>query len=227
MLKLLTLWAAGLALGISMVSFSTAMDAYGLAYLASIRYEYEHFGSLPYERGSQHYNVSIKAPEPEAPSFRPSTPLPPGEWGVVVRVVDGDTIVVRTQAPLDQSLRLIGIDTPETVHPRKPVQCYGPEASEWLSTRLPPGTQIFIGYEPKLPGGFGRTAAYIFLPVMDNENPDGTTGMVAMLVNAKLLYEGYAHVVTKWKFRYLDLFVEAERLAKEAGRGLWTACKEI
>ncbi len=227
MFKIITIWMSSLALGISLMSFDTALKAHGLAYLTNLHQQYESFGTLPYPRDDRPYNIAIRSPESMAPSWKPSTPLPPGEWAVMVRVVDGDTIVVRTQAPLKQTLRLIGLDTPETVHPRKPVQCYGPEASEWLSTRLPPGTQIWIGYEPRLQGGFGRTAAYIFLPVMDNENPDGTTGVTAELVNVKLLYEGYARVVTKWKFRYRDLFVEAERLAKEAGRGLWTACKEI
>lgn len=227
MLKLITLWAAGLALGISMVSCETASKAYSLAYLTSLHQQYEHYGILPYDRGAQHYNVAIKSPVSEAPSFQLKIPTPPVKAAVVVRVIDGDTIIVRTRAPLDERLRLIGLDTPETVHPRKPVECYGPEASAWLSALLPAGTQVYVGYEPGLLGGFGRTAAYVFLPEFSYEKPDGTTGVSTVLVNAKLLYEGYGHVVTKWKFRYLELFVEAERLAKAAGRGLWTACKEV
>ena len=66
---------------------------------------------------------------------------------IVLRVVDGDTIVVDLGDGEKTKVRLIGVDTPETVHPRKPVECYGPEASAFLKQLLPPGSTVFLSYE--------------------------------------------------------------------------------
>lgn len=153
-------------------------------------------------------------------------PAPAFQMATVIRVVDGDTIKVRLNALEERSVRLIGVDTPETVHPRRPVECFGPEASEYLTELLPPGKQVLLGYEGKIADAYGRLVAYVWLPWISHKNPDGSTSFKAVLLNVKLVYEGYGRAYTKYPFEYKNLFVEAERQAKEARRGLWSACPE-
>ena len=79
--------------------------------------------------------------------------LGPGE-AVVKRVIDGDTIVVHLGGR-DERVRLIGIDTPETVDPRKPVQCFGKEASKRMGELLPVGTQVTLERDAELRDRYG------------------------------------------------------------------------
>ena len=125
----------------------------------------------------------------------------------VVRVVDGDTVVV---AP-DTTVRLIGIDTPETVDPRKPVQCFGREASAYAHLLLD-GHSVWLEYDPTQGrlDKYGRTLAYVWLP-------DGR------LFNEVMIADGYAHEYTyDLPYRYQDTFIAAERAAREGERGLWS-----
>ena len=117
------------------------------------------------------------APEPGLPSSEPE-PVPVVR---VVRVVDGDTVVLR-MAGKDTTVRLIGVDMPETVHPSKPVEAYGKEASE--STRnLLLGESVRVQYEPgpSRLDKYGRTLAYLY------RAPDG------LFVNAEIVRHGYGH----------------------------------
>jgi micrococcal nuclease len=125
----------------------------------------------------------------------------------VVRVVDGDTVVV---AP-DTTVRLIGIDTPETVDPRKPVQCFGREASAYAHLLLD-GHFVWLEYDPTQGrlDKYGRTLAYVWMP-------DGR------LFNEVMIADGYAHEYTyDLPYRYQDTFIAAERTARESERGLWS-----
>jgi len=128
---------------------------------------------------------------------------------LVVRVIDGDTIDVETEDGV-QRVRLIGIDTPETVDPRKPVQCFGKEASA-KAKELLEGEKVMLeaDFSQDERDKYDRLLRYVFLP--DGRNFD--------LV---LIEEGYAREYTyNTPYKYQQEFKEAERIAQENKRGLW------
>ena len=122
----------------------------------------------------------------------------------VLRVVDGDTIVVDILG----KIRLIGMDTPETVDPRRPVQYYGKEASD-ATTRMALGRLVRVERDVEERDQYGRLLAYIWLP-------DGK------MLNAELVRQGYARVYTfPPNVKYEATFVRLERDARNHDRGLW------
>lgn len=137
------------------------------------------------------------------PDFTSATAYP------VVRVVDGDTIKVQIDDE-DVTVRICGVDTPETVHPRKPVEHYGREASRFLSNLLT-GESVYLLHDPDQPAKdrFGRIVAYVF------RAPDG------LFVDVEIIRQGYGHVYTKKPSQYMGLFRYYQRAAREARRGLW------
>ncbi len=122
---------------------------------------------------------------------------------VVERVVDGGAIIVRDIG----RVRLIGVDTPETVHPGRPVEFFGKEASTF-TRRLIDGKRVRLEYDQQRTDRYRRTLAYVHLP-------DGT------FVNAEIIRRGYGHAYTRFPFKHLDQFRRLERDARRAGRGLW------
>ncbi len=137
--------------------------------------------------------------------------LGPGE-AVVKRVVDGDTIVVHLGGR-DERVRLIGIDTPETVDPRKPVQCFGKEASAHTHDLLPPGTVVRLERDVEAHDRYDRLLAYVY------RVSDG------VFVNLALARDGYAQMLTiPPNVAYVDQFRAAVADARRAGRGLWSSC---
>ncbi len=141
---------------------------------------------------------------------------PRGEWVLVTDVIDGDTISVG-RGWRSITVRLIGIDTPETVHPEKPVEFFGHEASEFTKRQLE-REKVHLEFEPFTQyGDYGRLLAYVFLS-------DGT------FFNAELVKQGYARVFGRDRFQYYKKFRHYEREARIAGVGLWAGkdiCKEI
>lgn len=134
-----------------------------------------------------------------------------GELRQVVRVVDGDTLIV---AP-NEKIRLIGVDAPETVHPKKAVQCFGKDAKAFARSWLE-GRTIRLSFDERYTrqrhkDKFGRTLAYVYLD-------DGR------MLNAELIRQGYAHAYPRFPFRYLAEFRELERDARRLGAGLWSSC---
>ena len=130
----------------------------------------------------------------------------------VERVVDGDTIVVDL-ASGRETVRLIGIDTPESVDPRQPVECFGKEASARTSTLLPAGTRVRLVRDVEPRDRYDRLLAYVY------RLPD------ELFVNLVLVDDGYAVPLTyPPNVAHTDEFVEAAAEAREAGRGLWSAC---
>ncbi len=127
------------------------------------------------------------------------------EAQVVERVIDGDTIIVVGVG----RVRLIGVDTPETVDPRRPVEFFGREASAFTK-RMLEGRTVRLEYDRERTDRYGRTLAYIYLP-------DGT------LANAEIVRRGYGHAYTRFPFKHLDRFRALEREARNAARGLWAA----
>jgi micrococcal nuclease len=96
--------------------------------------------------------------------------------GTVVRVVDGDTLVVSINNG-DHTIRLLNVDTPETKDPNQPVECLGPEATKYLEGLLPKGTQVRLEFDAERHDKYGRTLAGVF-------TQDGS------LVNAKIAQQG-------------------------------------
>jgi micrococcal nuclease len=128
---------------------------------------------------------------------------------LVTRVVDGDTAHVEIDGE-DVTVRFIGIDTPESVAPDQPVECFGPEASAYTEGRLE-GKRVRLEYDVEREDRYGRTLAYVWL---GDE-----------LFNETLVRQGYALVTTfPPDVRYVDRFAAAQRDAREHGRGLWQAC---
>lgn len=132
-----------------------------------------------------------------------------GAEATVERVVDGDTIVLAG----GERVRLIGIDTPESKDPRKPVQCFAEEASAHTTGLIPPGTPVRLEYDVERRDRHGRTLAYVY------RDSDG------LFVNAALLEDGYAQLLTvPPNVAHVDALRDLQTAAREAGRGLWSAC---
>jgi micrococcal nuclease len=134
-----------------------------------------------------------------------------GELRKVVRVVDGDTIVVSP----NERVRLIGVNTPETKHPKKPIECFGKEASQFTRDAVD-GKTIRLVMDPvntkrRHKDHFGRTLAYAYLE-------DGT------MLNRELIRRGYAPAEIRFPFRYLAEFRELEHQALTQTVGLWSSC---
>ena len=138
--------------------------------------------------------------------------------GVVVRVVDGDTAVVRVDGQ-DRRVRMLGVDTPETVHPNKPVQFYGKEASNFTKEALN-GRQVWLEYDQNPQDRYNRHLAYVWL-----KNP-GTINEASIregMFNARLLLGGYGKVmIIKPNKRYEELFKKFQEEAKSARLGVWS-----
>jgi micrococcal nuclease len=127
----------------------------------------------------------------------------------VVRVIDGDTIQVDVDGELER-VRYIGMDTPETVHPRKPVECFGKEASA-RNAALVGDKKVRLERDVTDRDRYGRLLRYVWV--------DDT------FVNLELVREGYAMVSTyPPDVEHTDAFVAAQREAREANRGLWRSC---
>lgn len=131
---------------------------------------------------------------------------------IVDRVVDGDTIIVDIKGERER-VRLIGIDTPETHRPDTPVQCYGPEAADYVAQLLPSGTAVNLERDVETRDDFGRLLAYV------TRVSDG------MFVNLEMAKAGYAKSLrVKPNTTFADVISEAVRDAQRHGRGLWGAC---
>lgn len=133
----------------------------------------------------------------------------------VVRVVDGDTIVVRV-ADKNERVRLIGIDTPESVKPNTPVQCFALEASARTKALLPVGAPVKLVRDVDLRDRYGRLLAYVYRAA------DG------LFVNLSLARDGYAVAYTyPPNVAHTGEFVAAAGEARDAGRGLWGRCSSV
>jgi micrococcal nuclease len=130
----------------------------------------------------------------------------------VVGHIDGDTIRVRIANPPKElktveTIRMLGIDTPETVHPNKPVEYFGMEASAFTKARLL-GKQVYLAFDWDLRDHYGRLLAYVY--TQDRR-----------CFNAFLIQEGYAYAYSTYPFQFKDEFEALERAAQSAKRGLW------
>lgn len=132
----------------------------------------------------------------------------------VVRVVDGDTIEVLIDGKL-YKVRYIGIDTPETVDPRRPVACFGKEAAE-ANKKLVEDKRVLLEKDISDTDRFGRLLRYVY--VVDNKDRP-------LFVNDYLVREGFAKVSTfPPDVKFSQQFMEAEREARTQNKGLWNKC---
>lgn len=154
------------------------------------------------------------ATEVTPPSSSTSTTAAPpaGDIVEVARVIDGDTIEVTDGT----RVRLIGIDTPESVDPRRPVECLGKEAAAHTASLLPVGTDVRLEYDVEREDRYGRTLAYVY------RVDDG------LFVNAAIARDGFAQQLTiPPNVAKVDEIAAAVAEARAAGRGLWgSACSD-
>lgn len=135
----------------------------------------------------------------------------------VQRVVDGDTIVVDFPTGERERVRLIGVNTPETVHPKKPVEYYGKEASDFTKRELT-GKRVWLQMDVQVRDRYQRALGYVWL-----ETPEESESAVRRsMFNARLLLEGYGQAMTvQPNSRYAEMFVGFQREAREQSKGLW------
>jgi micrococcal nuclease len=152
-------------------------------------------------------------PTPAAASPFGSVPFGETEQARVVRIVDGDTIVV-DRGRGNEKLRYIGMDTPETVDPNSPVEWMGPQASK-ANAALVAGKTVTLERDVSEVDRYRRLLRDVW--VRDPGRPSGW-----LFVNLELVERGYAQVTTfPPDVRYVDVLLAAQRRARDAGLGLW------
>lgn len=165
--------------------------------------------------------VPARTREPRPRTVAPRRPAAPAApqgavvlTGTIARVVDGDTVHVRVRG-FDTVVRLIGVDTPETRHPTRPVECWGPQATSRAEALLPTGAPVRLVTDPSQDtrDRYDRLLAYIY-----TGDRDGAASVNRALVAAGA---GRAYVYGGVPFRYAPAFTRAEAAARAAGRGLW------
>jgi micrococcal nuclease len=142
----------------------------------------------------------------------PGGPSADAGEGTVVRVIDGDTVDIRIGGTTER-VRLIGVDTPESVARDRPVQCFGAEASAFTHELLPEGTDVRVERDEVTRDRYGRLLAYVWSELDD------------VLVNLALVEGGFADAVTFGDNEALyDVLAAAEAVARAERVGLWAAC---
>lgn len=139
-----------------------------------------------------------------------ATPMAdPTADGRVVEIIDGDTLVISVGGRR-ATTRLIGIDTPETKKPDTPVECFGPEATEFLRTLVPPTTSILVRRDIEGRDHFGRILTYVF------RAEDG------LFVNREILLQGYARALPiPPNTTFARDFADVAARARQERRGMW------
>ena len=129
----------------------------------------------------------------------------------VTHVIDGDTIEIEN----GQRVRLLGVDTPETVDLRRPVGCFGKQASN-KSKELLSGKIVILEKDVSEADKYGRLLRFVYLPLLGDQT---------LFVNDYLIREGYGKVLTiPPDVKFAEQFLEAQRKARELKKGLWGNC---
>ncbi|MCK5608010.1 lamin tail domain-containing protein [Candidatus Pacearchaeota archaeon] len=130
---------------------------------------------------------------------------------MVTQVIDGDTIsaIINNET---YSIRLIGVDTPETVHPFEPIEKYGKEASDFLNRTIA-NKNVTLYFDEEKTDRYNRILAYVHY--------DGD------FINVLLIQKGLGSAYTRFPFKYLDNFVKYEQEAKNNGMGIWSEYETI
>ena len=134
------------------------------------------------------------------------------EWGIVVRVADGDTLTVRFDNGEEETLRLLDVDTPETVHPNRPEECFGVQASNYTKGLI--GQRVKVEEEGR--DRYGRLLSYVWT----GDDEDSELWNVRLLEEGLAVYNDYGN-----PGQYADTTRAAAEEAMLAGVGLWSACE--
>ncbi len=131
----------------------------------------------------------------------------------ILKVVDGDTVDIDINGHTER-VRLIGVNTPETKHPTKPIECFGPEASAYMTQLLPKGTTVRIERDVEARDRYGRMLLYLYL------------GSDDLFINLELVARGYGTPMSiEPNTFHRNDFVRAAAQAQAANVGLWKACR--
>ncbi len=131
----------------------------------------------------------------------------------ILKVVDGDTVDIDINGRTER-VRLIGVNTPETKHPTKPIECFGPEASAYMTELLPKGTTVRIERDVEARDRYGRMLLYLY---RDSDN---------LFINLDLVSRGYGTPMSiEPNTFHRNDFVRAAALAEVSNVGLWKACR--
>ena len=164
--------------------------------------------SLPEKENSEQKEIASSVTEVKSENQTTNTKADEQQLFKVVKVIDGDTITLEN----GEVVRYIGIDTPETTHPSKPVQCFGKEASE-KNKELVEGKMVRIEKDVSERDKYNRLLRYVWVG--------------EIFVNDYLVREGYAYALTyPPDVKYADQFLKAQQEAREQNKGLWAGCKE-
>ena len=156
------------------------------------------------------YTAQAVKPAPTSNTFKEAT---------VTRVVDGDTIVVNLQGQ-EYKVRLIGVNTPETKHPRKGVEYFGKEASDYTTRELT-GKTVYLQKDVSDTDRYGRLLAYVWLTRPATDNPTNDE-IAKYMFNSKLVENGYANASAYAPdVKYQEFFRSREKIARENNYGLW------
>ncbi|MEM1335939.1 MAG: thermonuclease family protein [Actinomycetota bacterium] len=154
-----------------------------------------------------------------ATTVSPNSPASPQQVvanATVTYVVDGDTVdlaIDTDDGVVEERVRLIGIDTPETKRPDTPVECFGPEATAFVEQLLPVGTDVRVERDVVGRDDFGRLLGYLYLA------DDGT------FVNEMIVRRGFATPLSiEPNTTFARVMVEAARAAESEDLGLWARC---
>ena len=150
-----------------------------------------------------------------SPMIRSARELQPGFYRVA-KVIDGDTIELDTK----QKVRYIGIDTPETKHPQKGVECFGKEAYE-KNKELVEGKTVQLMKDVSEVDKYGRLLRYVYVM------PPEASMSATLFINQYLVQEGYAHAATfPPDVTYSEQFRTLETEARSQNKGLWGMCQQ-
>ena len=131
----------------------------------------------------------------------------------IAQILDGDTVVVEFANGHEETVRLLGIDTPETIDPTRPVQCFGNEATAELTRLVPVGTSIRLERDVEARDRFGRLLSYIYRSSDE------------LFVNAALLEDGFADLsIYEPNSTYRSELTNAATTARTSSIGLWGTC---
>ena len=207
--KFLILLAAALIFALSGISFAHPgkLDANG--------------GHYDKETGEYHYHKGPNAVQ--SYEIRRNTVYK----AKIERVVDGDTAIISFvfddgSKYSKERVRFLGVNTPETVHPNKPVEFYGKEASNFTKSELTDKT-VWLQTDVEVKDRYGRMLAYVWLKEPSKKDLDDEAAIRENMFNAKLLLDGYAQLMTvQPNSRYSNLFVHFQREARAENKGLWS-----
>ncbi len=170
---------------------------------------------LNLDRNDQNAQVLGKRTNTDLIGATASANLPTGDRFLVTKVIDGDTFYVKLDGDT-VSVRMVGIDTPETVDPRRPVGCFGKKSSD-ETKRLIEGKEVILTKDISDTDKYNRLLRYVFLPVSGGET---------LFINDYLIRQGFAKSLTyPPDVKYNERFVGAERDARDNLRGLWSECQ--